>query len=100
MQTKEFMSVWTEFNKLTNLVVASIEDPSKAKEDKILGKQSDLLDLIKTINKSQLKRLKNAEVGTKNSMLYLKILDEWRNMILHIVNLYKSYRDFVDYQAK
>ncbi len=100
VQTKEFMSVWTEFNKLTNLVVASIEDPSKAKEDKILGKQSDLLDLIKTINKSQLKRLKNAEVGTKNSMLYLKILDEWRNMILHIVNLYKSYRDFVDYQAK
>jgi len=100
VQTKEFMMVWTEFNKLTNLVVASIEDPSKAKEDKILQKQSDLLDIIKTINKSQLKRLKNAEVGTKNSILYLKILDEWRNMILHIVNLYKSYRDFVDYQAK
>jgi len=100
VQTKEFMSVWTEFDKLTALVVASIEDPSKAKEDKILGKQSELLDLIKAINKNQLKRLKNADVGTKNSMLYLKILDEWRNMILHIVNLYKSYRDFVDYQEK
>jgi hypothetical protein len=100
VQTKEFMSIWTEFDKLTALVVASIEDPSKAKENKILGKQSDLLDLIMTINKSQLKRLKNTEVGTKNSILYLKILDEWRSMILHIVNLYKSYRDFVDYQAK
>ncbi|PLX07183.1 MAG: phosphate permease [Marinilabiliales bacterium] len=99
-QTEELMSVWKSFDKLTSLVVKSIEQPSKANEDKILTKQAEILDLIKSVNKNQLKRLKKAEVGTKNSMLYLKLLDEWRNMILHIVNLYKSYRDFADYNRK
>ncbi|NOY50817.1 MAG: inorganic phosphate transporter [Chlorobi bacterium] len=99
-QIKELMDVWTKYDALSKLVKISIESPSKANEDKILEIQSEILGSLKEINKSQLKRLKSAEVGTKNSILYLKLLDEWRGMTLHIVNLYKSYRDFVDYQSK
>ena len=100
LQLKELKEIWVLFDKLATLVKLSIEDPSKANEDKILSVQAKLLIQFKLINKNQLKRLKNAEVGTKNSILYLKFIDEWRSMSLHIVNLYKSYRDFVDYQSK
>ena len=46
------------------------------------------------------KRIKNQEVGTRNSMLYTYLLAETRNMLLNAVNMVKSQRDFVKYSKK
>lgn len=64
----------------------------------ILATQQKLLDFIEKLKKKQIRRIKNNEVGTRNSVLYLGILEELKNLILYIVNLVKSQRDFITYQ--
>jgi Na+/H+ antiporter NhaB len=49
---------------------------------------------IDAVRKKQVKRIKANEVGTRNSMLFLGLLSEYKNLMLRAVNLTKSYRDF------
>lgn len=98
-QIDELYEICSLSSNLTEKIVVSIKEPSQADEEAILKSQVELLDAIKRSNKNQFRRLKAAKVGTKNSILYLNITDEWKNMSLHLVNLYKSYRDFADYQS-
>ena len=62
--------------------------------DELIQKQNSLLQLINTIRRNQIKRIKNKEVGTRNSMMYLNILSEARNLLLYMVNMAKAQRDF------
>ncbi|MDZ7744089.1 MAG: inorganic phosphate transporter [Bacteroidota bacterium] len=71
-----------------------------SKVDKIGNVQQELLKLIDNCRKNQIKRIKKSETGTKNSMLYLNILQESKNLVLFIMNMLKSYRDFVIYDNK
>lgn len=66
--------------------------------DSILEKQAELIKYVKKISKAQIKRLKEGQVGTKNSILYLNIINESKNLILQAVNLFKSQRDFTNYK--
>ena len=61
----------------------------------ILIEQKKLIDRLTTISKKQLKRIKNSESGTKNSTLYLNIMNETKNLLLFTVNLIKAQRDFL-----
>ncbi|MCF8368367.1 MAG: inorganic phosphate transporter [Bacteroidales bacterium] len=60
----------------------------------IINKQQKILKFIDTLRKKQVKRIKSSEVGTRNSMLFLNILSESKNLLLQSVNLMKSFRDF------
>ena len=68
--------------------------------DDALKHQQNILDAIDKFRRNQIKRIKNAKSGTKNSLLYLGILSETKNMILDIVNLLKAQRDFIIYQSE
>ncbi|WP_291861461.1 inorganic phosphate transporter [Marinilabilia sp.] len=61
----------------------------------LVDEQGKLIDLIKGLRKKQLKRIKKEKAGTKISMLYLSVLHETQNMLLHLINLLKAQRDFV-----
>ncbi len=60
----------------------------------ILDNQQKIIKFIDTSRKKQVKRIKAKEAGTRNSMLFLGILTESKNLLLQIVNLIKSHRDF------
>ena len=64
--------------------------------NEILNKQQRILKFIDTLRKKQVKRIKTNEVGTRNSMLFLGILSESKNLVLQSVNLLKSHRDFYE----
>lgn len=66
-----------------------------AKLNAIINEQQDILSLTDQYRKLQLKRLKSEVVGTRNSLLYIGLLHESRNLLLHMVNLIKAHRDFV-----
>jgi phosphate/sulfate permease/ferritin len=61
----------------------------------LIEEQGKLIELIKNFRKKQLKRIKKEKAGTKISMLYLSVLHETQNMLLHLINLLKAQRDFV-----
>jgi len=61
---------------------------------KLLEEQAKILEYLRLLRKTQLKRIKKEKSGTRISMLYLGILHETQNMMLHLVNLLKAQRDF------
>ena len=62
--------------------------------DSVLEEQEVLLKSIKKFRKEQIKRIKAEKVGTRNSVLFLGVLNETKNLILYAGNLLKASRDF------
>ncbi len=61
----------------------------------IIKEQQEILVQIEKFKKRQVKRIKQGESGTRNSLLYLSILEEIKNLLLYTGNLLKSQRDFI-----
>jgi hypothetical protein len=49
------------------------------------------------MRKDHLKNVKDKAMSTRLSMLYIDTLFETKNLVLYIVNLTKTTRDFADY---
>jgi len=63
--------------------------------DTVVDQQQSTLDIIDQYRKAQIKRIKKKKTSTKNSVLYLQLLNEMKNFTLHTVNLLKAQRDFI-----
>ena len=83
---------------LLNEILEIIKNTKFDNIDDALKHQQKILDAIDKFRRNQIKRIKAAESGTKNSLLFIGILSETKNMVLDIVNLLKSQRDFIIYQ--
>ena len=55
----------------------------------------DLVKSIRSVRKNQIKRIKNHEIGTRNSMLYLNHLAELRNVLLFTNRLNTVFNDLI-----
>jgi phosphate/sulfate permease len=91
-----------ELNKLNVKIAAmyqdilqSIREHRYTEISNIIDQQAEILKLIEEINKKQIKRIKNQEAGTKNSLMYLGILSEMKSILFYTINLVKSQRDFI-----
>ena len=63
--------------------ILSIFDSMDSNEAKsFIGSISKYGKRFRSIRKAQIKRIKNHEVGTRNSLLYLSHLGEFRNLVL------------------
>jgi hypothetical protein len=66
-----------------------------AEAEQSLADSEPFVKLVRTIRKNQLKRIKNHEIGTKNSMLFLAHLSEFRNLALFSNRLVQVCYDLV-----
>jgi len=98
IQTKELNAISKLLSDLIIMITKSMETVNYSVQEQIIEKQSELLNSIEQINKNQIRRLKATEVGTRNSILFMNILNETKNLTLQVVNLYKSQRDFENYK--
>lgn len=62
--------------------------------NKLIAQQHDILDQIAKMKKKQIRLVKSESAGTRNTMLYLNLLGETKNLVLHTLNVTKSHRDF------
>lgn len=72
---------------------------SRIKED-LQEQLEHITEQLGGLKKKQLKLIKKKAVGTRNSMLYLEILEETQNLVVEMYNLAKAQRDFVDYKNR
>lgn len=79
------------FGKMANVIVSQ----NFEKVDGLIDIQAELLKSVEKHRKKQVKRIKNKEVGTRNSMLYLNLMVEVRNLLLYSINMVKAHRDFI-----
>lgn len=96
-QFDELLEIQALVKDLITKVNKAMQNGNFSGLDKIIEEQHETMKLIKTTRKNQVKRIKNDEIGTRNSMLVFNILEEFKNIILNIVNLLKSQRDFVNF---
>lgn len=99
-QVEELNQLNTRIADLYEEILVYIREHLCTEIDSILEKQSELLSMIDQVNKKQIKRIKNHEAGTKNSLMYLGMLAEMKNILFYSINLLKSQRDFILEQNK
>ena len=58
--------------------------------EKIKERRATILDLYSDLVKKQIKRTKNKDTGTRNSILYLNILNETKVIAMKSVNLMRA----------
>lgn len=100
VQVEELDELQKNISELFNSIIETIDKNEFSNIPDLIEKQQDILDILKTGRKNQIKRIKKDEAGTRNSILYLGILNEIKNFLLQSINLVKSQRDFVEYQLK
>ena len=66
--------------------------------ERILAKRDNVFDLFVDNIKAQIKRVKEKESSTRNSILYLDIINETKSMVLQARNLMKAQRLFVGFE--
>lgn len=95
VQKEEIMKMKSEMHRFFDDVMISIERSRFDHLDSIVESQQQMIEVMKKARKAQIKRIKTGEAGTRNSVLYLNILTESKNLVLNTINLYKSQRDFI-----
>jgi Na+/phosphate symporter len=63
----------------------------------LITEREKIFEALVKLEKNQIKRIKNKEVNTRNSLLYFKINAEAKNLLLHTVNMLKAQRDFITF---
>ncbi|MDK2909123.1 MAG: hypothetical protein PWR20_690 [Bacteroidales bacterium] len=94
-QKAELSRISDDLDKLVQAIKVSIETGDFSKRDEIVALQQKLQEDVEKSRKAQVKRIKAHETGTKNSVLFLNILAESKNLANFVTNLYKSQRDFI-----
>ncbi len=63
--------------------------------NRVLEGLPEFLKQIRQVRKTQIKRIKNHQIGTRNSLLFLNHLGEFRNIAIFANRLIKVYEDMV-----
>jgi phosphate/sulfate permease len=95
-QHEEMLNINKEITEFLDEACLNVEMGHEVPSDKLKKERNDILTLIRSCRKKQIKRIKASEVGTRNSMLYFGLLEESKNLILFTSSLLKSHRDLKD----
>ena len=98
VQIDELNEIKESSTDLFDTIINTIDKKQFENIPNLIEKQQSILDSLKEGRRKQIKRIKNNEAGTRNSILYLGILNEVQNFLLQSINLVKAQRDFVEYQ--
>lgn len=94
-QVKDITQLNEELNSFYSYVLNITKKQNFTDLNAILVQQQLILDLIAKIKKKQIKFIKTELVGTKNTLMYLNLLSETKNLVLYTINMVKSHRDFI-----
>ena len=94
-QIKELHELNESISSFLDDILDIIKKKNYKKLDKLIAEQQEILDLINKINKKHIKLIKAESFSTRSSLMYLNLLAESKNLILFIINMVKSHRDFL-----
>lgn len=97
-QIEELRKFSQYVEKLLNMVMESFVNNDFSTQPEVLKLQNEAIKFLEASRKAQIKRIKNGMVGTRNSILYLNLISETKNLLLQTGNLFKSERDFIDFK--
>ncbi|MDY0280800.1 MAG: inorganic phosphate transporter [Salinivirgaceae bacterium] len=99
-QRLELIEISEKMSEFFNLALHLIVENNQFKTKEVTSIISEIIEQINKSRRAQIKRIKSGDVNTRNSILYLIILQESKSMILHLGNMLKSLRDFMTHAQK
>jgi hypothetical protein len=100
MQSKDLMQLSVQLKDFIILIISIISSKEYKQVNMAIEEQQKLLAVLDVIRKNQVKRIRNNEVGTRNSLLFLNVLAESKSLLLQLINLLKAQRDFSEFIFK
>lgn len=94
-QTEDLLIVKEEITRLFHTIERVIISENYTEMDDVLEQQAHIIELINKSRKRLIRMLKKESLSTKSSMLFMEILNESKNLVLYLINVIKSQRDFV-----
>ena len=94
-QAGELKDLSNQLSDLFEDILEMIKQNDYTRVPDAVKKQQNILEDLNKIRKKQIKRIKQGETGTRNSVLYLGLLNEIKNLLLHTINILKAQRDFI-----
>ena len=94
-QVEDLKILEHELQSIIDEVIQVIVNENYDQENAIIEHKERIMKLIPELRKKQVKRIKNEQASTKASLLYFSLIHESKNLLLHMINLLKSHRDFI-----
>ncbi len=95
VQVTELTELNDEVSVFFNMILHTLKNRKyENSSEEIRKRKVSVLALLDILQRKQLKRIKRQEVSTRNSVLYLNILNETKNLTLFAVSLVKANRNF------
>ena len=79
--------------KLYETFIRIMDEKDYSKFSVVTQLRDDILEMCAKLTKKQIRRVKMRENSTRNSILFMNILNETKNIALQSVNLMKSQRN-------
>ncbi len=99
-QVENLHELTNKIDEILNFALHLTKEGKFEKLEELIQKRDTLVDDLSKLEKTQIKRIKAAEVNTRNSLLFFNIISETKNLLMHMVNLLKAHRDFITESIK
>ena len=96
-QHAELIKLTTQLDDFFNFALHTVKENKFENIETLIADREKIFDMLSKLEKTQIKRIKNKEVNTRNSLLYFKVIAESKNLLLHTVNMLKAQRDFINF---
>jgi Na+/phosphate symporter len=96
-QNAELVKLIVQMDNFFNYALHMVKENKFDNIETLIEDREKIFEVLAKLEKSQIKRIKNKEVNTRNSLLYFKINSEAKNLLLHTVNMIKAQRDFITF---
>jgi phosphate/sulfate permease len=94
-QNAELLKLVVQVDNFFNFALHTVKENKFENIETLIADREKVFEILSKQEKNQIKRIKNKEVNTRNSLLYFKINSETKNLLLNTVNVLKSQRDFI-----
>jgi hypothetical protein len=93
-QIKELEEVIDQKQQIQSFILENLNAPDNNFIESLYNKHRNLLQILDSFMLAQIKRVKNQMVGKKNSLLYMNIISETKNLLSFEMNLMRAYHRF------
>ena len=96
-QVENLSALVTRIDTFFNFTLHAIKEENFDELNNLIKERDVIIEMVKKMEKNQIKRIKNKGVNTRNSQLFFKMIAEIEQLMLHTVNLVKAQRDFITF---
>ncbi len=94
-QKEELSEIYSQFESFIAKGIDIMEHKKFDEMEDYALIQTEMFAFINKLRKVQIKRVKEGEVNTRNSLLYLQMLHEFKQILSFSMNVVKSHRDMI-----